>query len=96
MLVEGNAESIYFGKDEQDRYIGMNSSLSSKMRMYFEDQQVEKIVFIDKPEATFTPMRKLSTNEMKLKGFEWHAEKRPGSKEDLIKEQAVGGNSSQP
>ena len=55
--VIGNSESIYFVKDDQDTvqtsYQGMNKALSQEMMMYFEENEVSKIVFLTKPGRDF-------------------------------------------
>lgn len=83
MLVKKNAESIYFGKDDDENYMGGNKSKSSKMWIYTKDNKVKKIVFLDKPEAVFTPLSQMSDSDLFLEDFEINFEKRPLSKNDL-------------
>lgn len=81
--VKGNAESIYFGKDDKNKYIGNNKALSAEIVMHFKEKKVERIVFIKKPEAVFTPMNMLTDEQLRLKDFDWKEELRPKSREDL-------------
>lgn len=83
MLVERNAESLYFGKNDAEEYIGGNQSKSAKMWIYVNDSKIKKIVFLDKPEATFTPITKMSPASFFLKDFRANFERRPLSKNDL-------------
>ncbi|NNF01981.1 MAG: hypothetical protein HKN22_04795 [Bacteroidia bacterium] len=83
MHVIGNAESIYFGLDDDKKYVGMNKSLSAQIWMYFEERVINEIKFLKKPEAVFTPMRQVSKDITTLKEFEWREEKKPISSEDL-------------
>lgn len=83
MLVERNAESLYFGKNDADEYIGGNQSKSAKMWIYVNDSKIKKIVFLDKPEATFTPISKMTASSFYLKDFVANFERRPISKDDL-------------
>ncbi len=84
MDVKGNGESIYFGKDEKEKYIGNNKALSKDITLYFLDKKINKIVFIQKPEAVFTPLKKLTAEQMQLKDFKWQIELKPKSREELI------------
>lgn len=82
--VKGNAESIYFGKDEKDKYIGNNKALSTDITIHFKEKKISRIVFINKPEAVFTPMKMLTDEQMHLKDFKWQIDKRPKSREELL------------
>ena len=85
MDVKGNAESLYFGKDEKEKYIGNNKALSTDITLYFKTKKIDKIVFINKPEAVFTPMKMLTKEQMQLKDFKWQIDAKPKSREDLMK-----------
>lgn len=80
----GNAESLYFGKDDKDKYIGTNKALSSSIILHFKEKKINRIVFIKKPEAVFTPMKLLSPELMQLKGFNWQIDRKPKSREELL------------
>ncbi len=86
MDVKGNSESLYFGKNEANKYIGNNKVLSTDITLYFKEKKMEKIVFIQKPEAVFTPMKKLAADQYQLKDFKWQIERKPKSREELINE----------
>lgn len=83
MLVVKNAESLYFGKDEEENYMGGNQSKSAKMWIYTGDNKIKKIVFLEKPEAVFTPLSQMSKKDIYLKGFKTNFELKPFSKDDL-------------
>lgn len=86
MLVSGNAESIYFTKNEEkDTYEGMNQSLSNDILMLFEDNKPSRISFITKPEGTFSPMFEVMENTNQLEEFRWRPENRPVKNEILQK-----------
>ncbi len=84
MDVKGNGESLYFGKDEKDKYIGNNKALSTDITLYFKDKKINRIVFIEKPEAVFTPIKMLTPEQFKLKDFNWQIDRRPKSREELM------------
>ena len=83
MLVKKNAESLYFGKDDEENYLGGNKSTSAKMWIYTKKNKINKIVFLDKPEAVFTPMSQMSNSDIFLKDFKTNFEERPVSKDYL-------------
>ncbi|MCS6934259.1 MAG: hypothetical protein NZM35_03785 [Chitinophagales bacterium] len=82
--IRGSAESIYFGKDEHNKYLGCNRAQSNDIDMLFTDKKLSRIVFIRKPEAIFTPIRQLTPEMMKLKEFKWVPEMRPSSRQEFF------------
>ena len=84
MDIEGNAESIYYLKDDADNeIIGNNKASCMKMKLSFVDKKVDKVKFIGKPEALFTPTNRLTDEVKLLKGFSWQVALRPCSPADL-------------
>ena len=67
MLADKNAESLYFGKNDDDEYIGGNYAQSKQMMVYMLDKEVDKM-----PKA-----------DLYLKGFTWKDQLRPKGKWDL-------------
>ncbi|WP_295672891.1 OstA-like protein [uncultured Mucilaginibacter sp.] len=85
MLIEGNAESIYFARDSGKMTIsGMQRSLSSKIRADFKDNKVTNMGFYTKPENKYGPLNKFTEDDKILKGFIWKPKDRPVSKESII------------
>jgi hypothetical protein len=85
MLIEGNAESIYFARDSGKMTIsGMQRSLSSKIRADFKDNKVTNMGFYTKPENKYGPLNKFTEDDRVLKGFIWKPKDRPVSKESII------------
>ncbi len=86
MDVQGNAESVYYARDDRDAYVGVNKTICSDMVLYFGNNEVERIKFITQPKATMSPMTKVNHNELRIKGFNWNTQNRPRNKEDLFGE----------
>lgn len=86
MRVMGNAESIYFALDDDDAYIGMNKTQASELMVYFGNNEVQRIKFIDNPTALLTPMQQIKSNQAKMEGFQWEKKRRPQKVEDLFAE----------
>jgi len=83
MLVEGNAESIYFMKDDADAFIGADKTECSAIKFFFADGELKKIQSVIKPTSTFLPMQGIHLQELVLSGFAWHIKKRPLNLNDL-------------
>ena len=84
--VRGNGESIYFGKDEQDRYLGVNQAVCSDIDLYIRENQFRRISFRELPEATFSPMQQIDPASFRLDGFRWAMDLRPTGRDDLFRE----------
>lgn len=84
VFVNGNGETIYYPKDEQKKYIGMNKSICSNILIKFKDNDVETITFLKKPEADLFPLEKLTGDLKFFEGFNPRFDERPLSKMDLF------------
>lgn len=84
VYVEGNGEVIYY-PDDQGAIIGLNKTISSNIRIYLQEKKVKDIIFINKPEGSLTPIIMVKKEDMRLKDFQWHIEKKPLRKEDIFK-----------
>lgn len=84
MDVIGNAESIYYALDDAGAYIGVNETICSEMVIFWGNNEVETIRFLTQPTGTAHPMGKVSHNELRLEGFRWVKEGRPGGVPDLF------------
>jgi len=84
IFVEGNGQTIYYGKNKEDKMVGVNRAECSNLMIYVKDNQVKGVTLINQPDATFYPIRELSTRELRLKGFHWLHEKRPEKKADIF------------
>jgi hypothetical protein len=83
MFVDGNAETVYYVKDDTT-YTGLNHSISSRITISFKDSKVKNIKLVRSIEGTTTPMDELTEEDKILKGFIWKPKDRPKSKEEII------------
>ena len=83
MFVDGNAETVYYVKDDTT-YMGLNHSVSSRIKISFQDGKVRNINLIRRIEGQTTPMKDLTDEDKILKGFIWKPKDRPKSKEEII------------
>lgn len=84
MLVEGNAQAVYYALDDNRAYIGVNETTCSEMRLFFGDNKVDNIKFYVQPEGKFTPMKKAGNESIRLEGFFRETNRRPKSLEDIL------------
>ncbi len=85
VYVNGNAETIYFPKDDKTGdFIGVNKTISSYVTMYLKDEQVDRIVLTTASSGTMYPLEDMEENDLYLRNFYWYENERPKSKEDLF------------
>ncbi len=84
MDVNGNAESVYYAIDDSKKYVGVNKTVCSEMVLYFGDNEVEKIKFMNQPKAQMLPMGQANHEQLKLEGVRWDTDFRPGGLDDLF------------
>ena len=85
MTVFPNAECIYYATDKAKAYIGVDEATSTRMRIFFADQNITFIKFTQDAKHTITPMEKADLPNMKLSRFKWLFDQRPQSKEELFR-----------
>lgn len=84
IIIKGNAESIYFVRDEDKNLMGINKSVSSDMNIYLENNEINILTPITNVDAHMYPVGELSPLELKLKNFLWIEGQRPLKKEDVF------------
>jgi lipopolysaccharide export system protein LptA len=89
MYVDGNAESVYFTKTEDGKtYDKMNQTVSSRIKITFNKNEIYKVVPIKDVEGATTPVADLKSDVL-LTGFIWKPELRPRSKRDITNPKAL-------
>ena len=81
--VEGNGQTIYFVK-EKEKIKSVNRADCSDLHIYLKKNQMDKITFVTRPDATLFPLDKVDLKELKLKDFTWRAHLRPAKREDIF------------
>ncbi|MFY7899692.1 MAG: OstA-like protein [Chitinophagaceae bacterium] len=88
LRAKGNAETIYYGQDEQNKFIGVNKANCDVIDMYFLQQKerstAQKIVLRNNLQGTAYPMRQVNHETLRLKNFQWFIDKRPKTKFDIL------------
>jgi hypothetical protein len=80
----GFAECIYYLKDEDSAYSGINESKCDVLDIYFQQKEINKVVFRSSVTGTVWPIKHKSPEEMRLPGFQWLENKRPKTKCELF------------
>ena len=69
--VNGNAESLYFIKDDYEKYIGRNKITSSDIIIHLDDNKISKIEFLNAPSGKVVTPLEMDNQEAFLRGFIW-------------------------
>jgi lipopolysaccharide export system protein LptA len=83
-LVKPNAESIFFPTDESGAYIGASEAQSERMRAFFKDNKIDKILLEQEIKQTMTPLEKADLPNLHLSRFKWLNDYRPKSLLELF------------
>lgn len=94
LLVTNKAKSVFFPREEateaqkQDSVkgtlVGANITESSKMMIWFEENQPYKITLYANPKGVLNPTEYKPIEELMLKGFSWRDDLRPKRLEDIF------------
>ena len=84
MDVLGNGQTVYYAREEDGKYTGVNSAICSDIEIKFAKSKIDRIKFITMPEATFYPIDKFPKSKQFLEGFVWKINERPSSLQDII------------
>lgn len=84
MNVEGNAEAVYYARDDKGGYVGVNKTVASEMLLYFGDNQIDNIRFYEMPKSDLLPMKQTDHEKLKMPGFRWETRLRPRSPDDVL------------
>ena len=84
MLVNGNAESVYYVLDDAAAYVGVNHVKAARMRMAFANGELSDIYFYDQPAGDLAPLAPRGQEPKLLDDFRWETDLRPASRDDLL------------
>ena len=82
---DGNAETVYWLREEDGSMIGVNVSQSVAMDIKIEKNQIVRIKYFKKTTETLYPKEKMKPGIEILKGFEWLDELRPTDPNDIFR-----------
>lgn len=85
VLVEGNAESIFYPEEKDKSMIGMNQTESAYLSMVLKDKKLEKLKLWPEVKGLMTPLEELDLEKSKLSDFKWFDKLRPVDKDDIFR-----------
>ncbi len=85
LLVKGNAESVYFNRNEETKILEtITKEISSNIEFTLEDGEIQSIKYLKESDGKTYPPSKLPEDVRKLKGFIWRESEQPKRKEDIF------------
>jgi hypothetical protein len=75
--IDGNGESLYFALEGDTLTQGINKTLSSTIKLRFQDGAIARVTYGVKPDGKFTPFQLVNAETSRLEGFEWRIEEKP-------------------
>lgn len=84
-LVKGNAQVIYYNRSDKGLLETITKQECSLIEFTLDNNNnIETVKYIKKPEGTSNPPKDVPENERKLKGFIWREDERPKIMEDIF------------
>lgn len=82
--VNGNAETVFYPREEDGTYIGVNKTQSSFVKLYLENRQVHHVVFTTSSSGVMIPLDQATNEEKYLTTFFWAETERPRQPGDIF------------
>lgn len=79
-----NTESLFYSRNEDKDLIGINKTLSSSIKVLFENREIVDIYYNTQPDGTLSPEEEVPQNIRLLTGFNWRGEEQLMQKSDLF------------
>ncbi len=79
-----NTEVIYYVRNDDQELVGINKGVSSNINMMLDQNQIDTITLIGKPDSEIYPETELPENARRLRGFIWRGDERIKSPEDIF------------
>ncbi len=80
--IYGNAEVIYYLREDDGKLIGIEKNKSSRIYIKFDNGEIDRIRFFLQVDGTIYPEKEL--NPKTFKGFNWRGDERILSKQDIL------------
>jgi len=85
--VDGNAQTVYFVREEDGNLIGIDLAESSSMTIRIKDSDIQTISYKMNVDEDMFPEAELTEEQTKLKDFSWQKAMRPVSKMDIFRQE---------
>ncbi len=84
ILVEGNAQSVFFAREDDGSFIGLDLAKSSRMTLWFKNSDLDRIVYGKDVNAQLKPSNSIEASDRRLQNFEWRIWLKPNQKSDIF------------
>lgn len=82
--IVGNVLVVFYPQEEDSTMIGMNTSETSRLNMFFEQQRIDKMIMSPKSNGVLYPMDQIPEDKLRLSNFFWFDYIRPKNKDDIF------------
>ncbi len=83
--VEGNAQTVYFLRNDENELVGVHSAQSSDIVIRIHQRKISNISYKTQPSGKLYPPAKLPSSEATIKGFRWQDHTRPRDRYDIFR-----------
>ncbi len=85
IYVKGNAETVYYPKEDDGTFTGVNKTQSSFVRIFIENEEIKRMLFTTATTGTMYPLKDMPAAKANLSAFFWANEERPTDKDDVFR-----------
>ena len=82
--VQGNAETVFYPREEDGSYLGVNKTQSSFIQVYLKDRVVDYMIFTTATTGVMSPMSQATEDDKFLVTFFWAVQERPRRPGDVF------------
>ena len=82
--VQGNAETVFYPREDDGSYVGVNKTQSSFVKLYLENRQIHHILFTSSTIGVMIPMSQATDEDKYLVTFFWAEQERPRKPGDVF------------
>lgn len=82
--VQGNAETVFYPREEDGSYLGVNKTQSSFIQVYLKDRVVDYMIFTTATTGVMSPMSQATEDDKFLVTFFWAVQERPRRPADVF------------
>ncbi len=75
--VNGNAETVFYPREDDGTFMGVNKTQSSFVKIYLQDQKIEHILFTTATTGAMYPLDSIKIEDTRLATFFWAEQERP-------------------
>ncbi len=75
--VNGNAETVFYPREDDGTFMGVNKTQSSFVKIFLQNQKVEHILFTTATTGAMYPLDSIKIEDTRLAAFFWAEQERP-------------------